>query len=185
MKKIFIFISFILLINLVSASLGTFKQNECVDIKTILNTTSVNISTISNPSSTVIISNQEMTKLASTFNYTFCNTTDIGIYIYDYFDAEGNVYVNDFEISPSGFAGLSHYYWLIIILIIGILALGFWIKDGWIVILGSMGLLFLGFWIIIYGIDFVKNTNYTYPIGLLIWGIALYLIIKSSIEMLE
>ncbi len=85
-----------------SASLGTFTQGDCVNIKTILNTTSVNISTISFPNSTTAVSNKEMTKTAQTFNYSFCNTNVLGTYIYDYFDAEGNTYVNDFEITPNG-----------------------------------------------------------------------------------
>jgi len=84
------------------ASLGTFKQNECLEIKTILNTSAVNISTISYPNSIIAISNQAMTKQGFTFNYTFCNTSLLGNYIYDYFDSEGVVYVNDFTISPNG-----------------------------------------------------------------------------------
>lgn len=85
-----------------SASLGTYKMGSCVDIKTILNTTAVNISTISYPNSSVIVSNQPMDMNDYTFNYTFCNTSAIGNYIYSYVDAEGNVYVNDFMITPTG-----------------------------------------------------------------------------------
>jgi hypothetical protein len=90
------------LLPLCSASLGTFKQNDCVQIRTILNTSSVNISTINYPNSTLAITNQEMTKISSTFNYSFCNTSYLGTYIYDYFDSEGNVYVNDFIITNTG-----------------------------------------------------------------------------------
>ncbi len=105
MKKILLTIMLgIVLITVVSASLGTFKQNDCVNIKTILNTTSVNISTISYPNETTLFLNQEMTKNALTFNYTFCGTDTIGTYIYDYFDTEGEVYVNDFEVTPTGFS---------------------------------------------------------------------------------
>jgi hypothetical protein len=101
-KKIVYLIILLLFMNIVSASLGVFKQNDCVNIRTILNTSSVNISTISYPNSSLAVSNQEMTKNALTFNYTFCNTKDLGNYIYDYFDAEGNVYVNDFKITLTG-----------------------------------------------------------------------------------
>jgi hypothetical protein len=101
-NKLNIVIAILLLTTLVSSSLGTYKQNECIDIKTILNSTWVNISTINSPSSVTLISNQEMTKNGMTFNYTFCDTSQLGKYIYDYYDASGNVYVNDFEITESG-----------------------------------------------------------------------------------
>lgn len=101
-KILTIFLFSILLIGLVNASLGTFKQNECVNIKTILNTSTVTLSTLSYPNSTLITSNKAMTKNLLTFNYTYCNTTELGTYIYDYYDAEGNVYVNDFIITYTG-----------------------------------------------------------------------------------
>lgn len=83
----------------ISASLGTFKPNSCVNIKTILNATQVNISTISSPlNSTILVTNQPMTKNGLTFNYSFCNTLALGTYVYDYYDQSGNVYVNDFTI---------------------------------------------------------------------------------------
>jgi len=103
MKKLLIFLFLgMFLISLTSASLGFYKQGECVNIKTILNSTWVNISTISSPNSTVIYSQQSMQKVGQTFNFSFCNTSDLGNYIYDYYDNSGKVYVNDFEITYSG-----------------------------------------------------------------------------------
>lgn len=87
---------------LVQGSLGTYEQGECVKISTILNSTWVNISTISYPNSTTAVSNVVMIQVAQSFTYNFCNTTDLGFYIYDYFDNFGNVYVNDFEITLNG-----------------------------------------------------------------------------------
>lgn len=122
MKKIYLFILGIFLITLVSASLGTFKLNECVDIKTILNATSVNISTLNYPNSSLIISNRPMTKTGLTFNYTFCNTSVIGKYNYDYYDNLGNVYVNDFEVTKTGDkVSLSNSILVIAFLIVAIL----------------------------------------------------------------
>ncbi len=67
-----------------------------------------------------------MTKSGLTFNYTFCNTSDPGKYIYDYFDTEGNVYVNDFTITPSGFEinsgqSIGLFGSLILIILIGLM----------------------------------------------------------------
>ena len=105
MKKLILsLLVIILFINFTSASLGTFEQRQCVDIKTILNTTSVNISTISYPNLSTAVSNQQMTLLGSqTFNFSFCDTATIGTYIYDYIDGEDNVFVNDFVITKNGF----------------------------------------------------------------------------------
>lgn len=103
MKRILLISVFLIsLIGFMSANLGTFKQGECVNIRTILSSSTVNISTISYPNSTIIVLDIPMTKNAQTFNYTYCNTSAFGNYIYDYYDKEGNVYVNDFEITPSG-----------------------------------------------------------------------------------
>lgn len=93
---------FIVLVTLVSGSLGTFKSGECLQIKTILNSSSATISTITLPNSTMLILDEAMTQNGKTFNYTFCSTDLTGTYVYDYYSAEGNVYVNDFDITLSG-----------------------------------------------------------------------------------
>lgn len=103
-KYILSILVLILLITITSASLGTFQQRECVNIKTILNTTSVNISTISYPNTTIALSNQQMQLIgSSTFNFSFCDTQAFGTYIYDYVDAEEQVFVNTFTITKNGF----------------------------------------------------------------------------------
>lgn len=97
-----IFFLFLLSLTFISAGLGTFEQGECVDIKTILNSSSVTLSTLSYPNGSIGISEETMTNVAGkTFNYTFCNTREIGKYNYDYYDANGEVYVNSFEITTN------------------------------------------------------------------------------------
>lgn len=90
------------LLSFTSASLGVFQQNSCVDIKTILNTSAVTISSLNYPNTSNILGITSMTKKGLNFNYTFCNTTTLGTYTYSYNDSEGNVYVNDFLITSSG-----------------------------------------------------------------------------------
>ena len=92
-----------LLGTIVSGNLGTFKQGDCVNIRTIMNTTWVNISTVNYPNSTLAISNKPTSKVGQTFNYTYCNTSMIGTYIYDYFNDKGEVFVNSFDITPNGY----------------------------------------------------------------------------------
>jgi len=122
MNKFLLLIVSVFLISLVSADLGTYSLNECVNIKTILNSSSVNISTLSYPNSTIIITDKEMSKNGLTFNYTFCNTSTFGTYVYDYYDNKGNVYVNSFEITKNGEkVSLSNSILVIAFLIVGIL----------------------------------------------------------------
>lgn len=124
MKKILMFfILGIFLISLTSATLPPVKQNDCVQLKTILNTAWVNISSITYPNETTLFLNEAMTKNALTFNYSFCETDLLGVYTYDYFDAEEKVYVNDFLVTPSGkvssVAEAILYFVLIIIMFAG------------------------------------------------------------------
>ena len=91
-----------MMIGVASASLGTFKSGECVDIKTILNTSAVTLSSLNYPNSSTALSLANMDKSGLTFNYTFCDTSTIGVYVYDYNDSEGNVYVNSFEVTSTG-----------------------------------------------------------------------------------
>lgn len=105
-KNIFLFLGiFLFLFSLafVSASIGSYAQNSCVDIKIILNTTSINISSIDYPNSTTAISNQLMNSSGGMmFSYNFCDTSTLGSYKFYYFDSEGNVYDNSFEVTPTG-----------------------------------------------------------------------------------
>lgn len=96
---------FITALPLCSASLGTFKQGDCVPIVTSLNATAVNISVLTGPApnATILLSNVIMTKSGFAFNYTFCDTSKLGTYTYAYCDSDGNCgYSNDFEITGNG-----------------------------------------------------------------------------------
>jgi len=163
-KKILILIMGMFLISITSASLGTFSQGECVNIKTILNTTSVNISTISYPNSTIAISNQAMTKNAQTFNYSFCDTNTLGTYVYDYFDTEGNTYVNEFEITPSGSSGITNiaFFILIIVLLYTLNIIAFRDENAPLTILSGMALIALGIYLVNNGIIIYRDTITNY-----------------------
>lgn len=187
MKKIYLILALALfIIPIVSANLGTFKQNECVDIKTILNTSYVNISTLSYPSGDLIVSNKQMQNVGGlTWNYTNCVNDQIGSYNYDYFDSAGNVYVNNYEISPSGFANTLGFYFIIILLSGAVVALGFYIKDGWFVTFGGLGFILIGLYSINYGIAGMRDMFITWGIGLFMMGVGSYLAINSVLEMIN
>lgn len=88
MKKLWMIVMMgIFLMSLISFtsaldSLGTFEQNECVEIKQACATCSfVNISMINFPDSSIALSNVEMNNVGNGgWNYTFCNNSFIGRY---------------------------------------------------------------------------------------------------------
>lgn len=119
-------------ISLVSAGLGTFKQDDCMEIVTILNSSQANISSLTYPNNSILFLDSSMTKNAKTFNYTFCDTSLVGKYNYDYYDLEGNVYVNDFIVTYNGddldegkatlftvFLAITILFWFLILFFIG------------------------------------------------------------------
>ena len=76
----------VLLIGIASASLGVYKQGDCVNIKILSNCSEVNITEIGTNNQTFIV-NAEMEHLGGqTFNYTFCNTSEISDYTYSWND---------------------------------------------------------------------------------------------------
>lgn len=89
-KRLIIFVMLVaLVIPFVSAeqqTQGTFLQGSCVALRqTCGNCTYVNITKITAPDSSIILSgNNPMTKSDTSYNYTFCNTSQIGQYIVDW-----------------------------------------------------------------------------------------------------
>lgn len=90
-----------------------------------------------------------------------------------------------FDVTPMGIANITNYYYLLIILSLGVIVIGYLFKDSWIVILGSMGLYFLGLQIMIYGIEGIKNTSTTWAIGLVTIFAAAYFSIRAGYELME
>jgi len=99
-------IALFIILPLASGSLGTFKQNDCIEIRVLANCTSINLTEISKTNITEVI-NYPMGNLGGqTFNYTYCNTTELGIYTYSWNNpcldcSQGNC-GNDFEVTFNG-----------------------------------------------------------------------------------
>jgi hypothetical protein len=192
----FMIIVVIIIIPFVSANLGVYKQNSCVNIRTILNTSAVNISTISYPNSTVLAVNSAMVKNGVSFNYSFCNTSDTGIYIYDYYDASGNTYVNSFEVTSTGGSssvGTAIFYLITLVFMISLIvifSLIFFSYDSFPVRIGMIGAIYLSMLLTIFvlwqmSIDFLTNTSFipkaTFNIFIVLCAIALPLFLGSFV----
>lgn len=89
---------------LVSANLGTFKQNECINlIQTCSNCTYVNISSINYPNGNQAVGLVSMTKEGTLYNYTFCLANYTGQYIVNgYGDLDGKIEVWSYKFDVTG-----------------------------------------------------------------------------------
>jgi len=108
MFKILVLLSLLLILSPAFAmdSLGLFEKDDCVMLtQTCSNCTYVNISSVQDPNSAIIKSNLAMTKTGTFYNYSFCNTSDVGTYIVSGFGDNDNapdVFVYSFDITPNG-----------------------------------------------------------------------------------
>lgn len=123
------------------------------------------------------------------YNYTFCDTTQIGKYEYcTCTDVDGEPCVTScasFEVTPSGLSSTIGFYAIFLVIIILIFLLGFYLENNWIMTLGSFLVIVLGFFVIINGIDVLKDTRTTWAIGLIVWAIGIYFMFLSMEEMLK
>ena len=113
----------LLFISFISAeieTLGTFKQNSCVNLlQTCSNCTYNNISSVTYPDSTQALGQSVMEKIGNNYNRTFCSTSQIGTYIVNgYGDVDGSITVwsYDFKVTPSGNENNPNFYYLIFII---------------------------------------------------------------------
>ncbi len=90
-------------------TLGTFKQGDCIPLsQTCGNCTYNNITTVLKTGENSIVHNisSQMTKTGTFYNYTFCNTSQTGIYnVHGFGDINGIVtsWIYNFEITGTGF----------------------------------------------------------------------------------
>lgn len=193
--KVFSFLCIILslaFLPLISASqsLGTFKQNSNVILlQACTNSTYSNLTTLTAPNSEKVISgNYSMTKSGDNYNYTFTSTFQIGTYlVYGNCDENGEytVWQYDFTITPSGYSESLGFFIVILIVIMSIIALGFFIKDGWFVVFGGMALIILGIYSINNGVVGYRDMFMTWATGLVMIGAGAYLSVRSTIEIID
>jgi len=103
---VFTFVLFLSFVNSAQPSLGTFKKGECISLVQICEScTYNNISYVLYPNSSTALSNVQMTRDDTFYNYTFCDTNIIGEYLVNGFgdeDGTKEIWVYDFRITGSG-----------------------------------------------------------------------------------
>ncbi len=193
MKKILLTLVLgIFLISMASASLdslGTFKQNDCLNIsQTCASCTYVNISSVSSNKNSNLLTNVEMTNFGNgEWRYEFCGTSEISRY-----DVKGQGDVNAvdstfavyFDITPSGFIDTLGFYIVLLIVLGGIVILGFSINEVWFVVLGGLGFVMLGIYSINYGIVGFRDMFMTWGVGLFEIAVGAILSVGAGIQKL-
>lgn len=196
----YLFLFCISLFLLTSASaridhLGTFKQGSCINLLQICTTTCTynNISSITVPGAAgnkfAINGEFAMTKRGLQFNYTSCIiSSNAGEYTVNGHGDEGGGdggWSYTYIVTPSGFTDTATFFFIFIIIIGLVFAIGVLLKNNWIMMLGSILVLFFGFFIINNGIDLIKDRQTTWAIGIIAWALGIYFIYLSIEEALK
>lgn len=187
---LFLFFLFPLVSSQQEQTLGTFKQNSCIELKQICsNCTQVNITRISGSNSTILLSTPViMTKTDTVYNYSFCNNRQLGKHIVDWkanpdgtFTCSTCVGSYDYQITTTGYDLPISFQFLFIGIIFVLLTLGIVKRDITITVLSTFGLYFIGIWMLFYGFNIYKNL-YTEAFSFITLGIAGYLSIIMAHE---
>lgn len=204
-NKLAIFILGIFLLSFISAatSLGTFKQNEPVNlIQNCYSSTSSNITLILYPNSTFALTSvTPMTKNGDNYNYTFSSTSSLGTYlVYGICDENGTGtnWAYDFSITPTGNASSITDSYLVFTLVgfaLIMLIFGYsFSKDHWILKtffnLSSAGVMVIAIntakLISASNTNLVKMGNVGIMIAIVVLGIFfLYMFVYSFIEIIK
>jgi len=193
MKKIMFVFAFVFLIGIVSAtieSLPAQKQWDEVNlIQSCANSTYANITKVLYPNSTFALRGEyEMTALGDDYNYSFTDTGVLGTYlVYGHCDEDGTdtYWAYDFEVTTSGIANTLWLYIIIFVFGTGLIVFGFNIQDNWIIVLGGFIIILLGLYTLFYGIVGLKDTVYSWAIGIIVLMVGGYFSIRGAMESLN
>ena len=141
MNKLLIFslcIIMIMSIGMVSAisSLSPVKQNECITLpQTEFNSNLQTIKAIAYPNKTIVLQDVNMTKNGFDYYYTFCNTTELGVYTVNGC-SDISCWGYPFSVTPSGDSDLSNtslsFVLILIIFSVMFMVIGYSIdNDKW------------------------------------------------------
>jgi hypothetical protein len=109
MKKLLLYIivsTFIISFASATIELGAFKKSDCIQLpQTCSNCTYVNVSSVTYPNGSILSLNKVMTKIGTDYNYTFCETSTLGNYLFSVVGDKNGVIDTEngnFEITYTG-----------------------------------------------------------------------------------
>ena len=185
----------VFLFSFVSAESETYKvhtetnlQFNCIlNGETASNSATFNITITDREGNFLVEDGEAESQGEGVWNYT-TTFTEIGIYKVMMSCGDGTYAYSEegeYNITPSGFVGTLGFYLIILVLSLGIMILGFALRDAVIVILSSFGLYFVGLYILFFGIDGFRDPVYTWAIGIIVLMLAAYISVKSALELIE
>lgn len=191
-KILFIFVClFLFSLTIVSAdSIGTFKVNRKMQITNYCSTsdcTYANLSSIQLPDGTLSYLNAEMTQNGYDFNYSY-TPTQIGTYTFKTCsNPEGDSLCESdtFDVTGDGLKSSLGFYILVFILAAGLIIWGYSAEDYTPIMMGSFVLVLFGLYILFYGLAGLKDTVYTWGIGIITLMVGGYLGIRAGLEQLS
>ena len=170
-------------------SLGSFKRENCIELKQTCSSCTWVSLTVSDPDGIRMINDESMTDLgAGTWGRDFCNTTKLGRY-----DVTGDGDIDNadktfayyFEVTPTGFLDTLGFYIVMLAILVLVTVLGFWISEEWFVVMGGLGFMMLGVYSINYGIVGFRDTFMTWGIGLFEMGVGAILAIGAAWQKID
>ena len=189
MKKLYLYLIVgLFLLSFASASLGSFKQSECVPIRVLANCSVVNMTEITNGGYTEYINAPMSFVGGQTFNYTYCNTSKLGTYTYSWnnpcVDCSQDNCGNSFEITPQGDKNPLGLTFILIGAVYAIGLAGFFFKNEIVTIIGGMAMMILGVYMIIYGIDVYRNFM-TNAFSYFTTGLGAFFAISAAMSLIQ
>ena len=170
-------------------SLDEIKQNTQATLYQLCsNCTYVNLTSVKFPDSSILTVGVLMDKNGEDYTYGFNQTSQLGSYQYNVCgDKNGEVKCEPlyFTVTPSGFTDSIGFYIIVLLIISGLIFLGFYVRDGWFVVAGGMLLLIYGVYSINNGIAGQKDMFLTWGIGLFEIFMGGYLSMRASFEIMQ
>ena len=187
-------IALLIILPLANASisnLGTFKQNECINLlQTCADCTYNNISSVTFGNSNgvrALTGPVVMTKSGTEYTTNFCNATQPGTYnVNGYGDAAGTKtgWNYNFEVTPAGGAENNTVFFILIIIIaVGLVLLGFILNNYIFAFFGGLVFLIGGVYGMIYGYGDITNL-YTRMVSYVLIGLGALITILSALDLL-
>ena len=190
--KHFFLVSMIFLLVIIPLSsssiptLGTFKQNSCVNLlQTCADCTYNNISSVTQPNGNKGVGIVVMTKVGTEFTYNFCNTSTSGTYNVNGYGNPGTVLTKwnyNFIITPSGGAeDNTLFFYVFVICAAALLIISLLFKNYVFSILSGFLFIGSGIYSMIYGFGDVTSV-YTRIVSFVLIGLGIIITITSAFE---